>query len=152
MVWGAITSFTKSYLVLIPPNKRTTKDFVEIVYESTLEHFYYHHDNYQNLILVKDGAPVHQSKAPKFWWEEIGLKKLNWPANSLNLNPIENLWKQCKNRVQERNRPSNKDEMWALVSFVWEYIPQENISKLISTMLHQMQAVLETHGGRIHWW
>ena len=33
MVWGAVTTSTKSYLVLIPPNKRTTKDFVEIVYE-----------------------------------------------------------------------------------------------------------------------
>ena len=66
MVWGAITSSTKSYLVLIPPDKRTAKDFVEIVYELALEHFYYHHDNYQDLILMEDGGPVHQSKAPKF--------------------------------------------------------------------------------------
>jgi hypothetical protein len=43
MVWGAITSSTKSYLVLIPPNKRIVKDFKEIVYESILEHYYYHH-------------------------------------------------------------------------------------------------------------
>ena len=33
MVWGAITSSTKLYLVLIPHDKRTIKDFVEIVYE-----------------------------------------------------------------------------------------------------------------------
>ena len=46
MVWSAITSSTKSYLVLIPPDKCTAKDFVEIVYESALEHFYYYHDNY----------------------------------------------------------------------------------------------------------
>ena len=136
MVWGAITSSTKSYLVLIPPDKRIAKDFVEIVYKSTLEHFYYHHNNYQDPILMEDEAPVHRSKVPKFWRKEIGLKKLNWPANSPNLNPIENLWKQCKNRVQERNRPGNKDEMWILVSSVWEDIPQENISKLISTMPH----------------
>jgi hypothetical protein len=41
IVWGAITSSTKSYLVLILPDKRTTKDFVEIVYEFALEHYYY---------------------------------------------------------------------------------------------------------------
>ena len=46
MVWSAITSSTKSYLVLIPSNKCIAKDFVEIVYELALEHFFYHHDNY----------------------------------------------------------------------------------------------------------
>ena len=94
---------------------------------------------------------MHPSKAPKFWRKEIGLKKLNWLANSLDLNPIDNLWKQCKNQMQERNQPSNKDEMCDLVSSMWEDIPQEKISKLISTMPHQMQAVLEIHGGSTCW-
>ena len=66
MVWGAITSSTQSYLVLIPPDKCTTNDFAEIVYESALEHFYYHHDNYEDLILMEDGAPVHQSTRQSF--------------------------------------------------------------------------------------
>ena len=90
-------------MVVIPLDKRTAKDFVEIVYESNLKHFFYHHDNYQDLILMEDGALVHQSNAPKFWKGKIDLKKLHWPANSPDLNTIENLWKQCKNHVQERN-------------------------------------------------
>jgi hypothetical protein len=40
----------REYLVLIPPDKRTAKDFVEIVYESTLEHYYYYHKKYEHLI------------------------------------------------------------------------------------------------------
>ena len=103
MVWGAITSSTKLYLVLVPRDQRIAKDFVEIVYELALEHFYYHHDDNRDLILMEDGASKHRSNAPKFWREEIGLKKLNWSANSPHLNPIENVWKQCKNQVQERN-------------------------------------------------
>ena len=59
MVWGASSSSTKPYLVLIPPNKRTTKDFVKIAYESALKHFYYHHDNYQDLLSMEDGTHVH---------------------------------------------------------------------------------------------
>jgi hypothetical protein len=134
MVWGTITNSTKSYLVLIPRDKHTTKDFIEIVYESTLEHYFYHHENYVHLILMEDGAPMHHSNAPKFWREELGLTKLTWPANSHDLNPIDNLWKQCKDRVQQANRPRNKDEMWTSVCLAWKNIPQERICKLISTM------------------
>jgi hypothetical protein len=86
MVWGAITSSTKFYLVLIPPNKCTAKDFVEIIFELALEHYCYHHENYAYLILMEDGAPVHRSNALEFWREEIGLTKLNWLVNSLHLN------------------------------------------------------------------
>jgi len=99
MVWGAFTTFTKYYLVLIPPEKHKALDFVEVVYESALELFYYHHDNYENLILMEDGAPVHSSHVATNWREQIRLQKLQWPANSPNLNPIENLWKICKDRV-----------------------------------------------------
>ena len=72
MVWGAITSFIKPYLVLTPPNKHTTKKFVEIVYEFALEYYYYH-ENYKYLILIEDGTLVHHNNAPKFWKE-----KLDW--------------------------------------------------------------------------
>jgi hypothetical protein len=77
-------------LVLIPPNKRTAKNFVEIVYELALEHYYYH-ENYEHLILMEDGILVHHSNVPKFWKEKLGLMKLNWPANPPDLNLIENL-------------------------------------------------------------
>ena len=39
MVWDAFTGSSNSYLVLIPPNRCTVTDFVEIVYEGALEHF-----------------------------------------------------------------------------------------------------------------
>ena len=95
MIWGAFTSYSKSDLVLIPPNKRTALDFVDVVYTSGLESYYKGYNNYQHLILMEDGAPVHRSIAPKLWREALGMKKLQWPANSLDLNPIENVWKLC---------------------------------------------------------
>ena len=79
-------------------------DFVEIVYEGALEHYYWHHNHYEHLILMEDGAPVHHSNAQKYWREQLGLRKLKWPPNSPNLNPIESVWKQVKDQVQRRNR------------------------------------------------
>ena len=72
-------------------------DFIEIVYEGALEHYYWHHNHYEHLILME---PVHCSNAQKDWMEQLGLKKLEWPPNSPNFNPIENMWKQGKDQVQ----------------------------------------------------
>ena len=151
MVRGANTGSSKCYLVLIPSDKRTAKDFVEVVYEFALQHYYHHHDNYECLILMEDGAPVHCSTLPKLWREEVGIKKLKWPANSPDLNPLENLWKQCKDQVQLKNRPRNKDEMWASVNRAWENISQEAICKFVSTMPDRMRVVVQAHGGSTRW-
>jgi len=86
-----------------PPYKHTATDFVEIVCEGALEHYYWHYNQYKHLILMEGGAPLHHSKAQKFWREELGLTKLKWPTNSLDLNPIDNIWKQTKDQVQKRH-------------------------------------------------
>jgi len=80
-----------SYLELFLPNKRTTMDFVEIVCEGALKNYYWHHDHHEHLILMEDGAPIHRINAHKFWREQLGLTRLEWLANSLDLNPIKNM-------------------------------------------------------------
>jgi transposase len=108
MVWGAITGSSKSYLVLIPPNRCTAKDFVEIVSQGALEHCYWHHDHYEHLILMEDGAPRYGSNIQKDWREQLGLKKLEWPPNSPNLNPIEHVWKQASQRSSATEKKTTK--------------------------------------------
>ena len=62
MVWGAFTGYDKCPIIVIPPNKQKSKDFVDIVYESRLSGFSFLHDHPETLILMEDGAPVHSSK------------------------------------------------------------------------------------------
>ena len=151
MVWGAFTANSKCSLVLIPPDKRTAVDFIEVVYDAVLCHYYYHHDNPEELILMEDGAPVHRSNLPKQWREAIGLTKLTWPANSPDLNPIENIWKICKDKVQSGIRPKNKEEMFEAVKLAWDEIPQDFFLTLLESMPARIKAVVDNKGGSTRW-
>ncbi len=44
-----------------------------------------------DLIFQQNSAPAHTAKGTKSWFNDHGVTVLDWPANSPDLNPIENL-------------------------------------------------------------
>jgi hypothetical protein len=67
---------------------------------------------------MEDGALVHRSKLAQQWRIAYGIQKLDWLPNSLDLNPIENLWKPVKDLLRHHNRPRNKQEMMQTIEAV----------------------------------
>ena len=52
-------------------------------------------------IFQYDPAPCHTSKIMQLFFENSKLPILDWPGNSLDLRPIENLWAIEKKRLQK---------------------------------------------------
>ena len=151
MVWGAFLAGKKLPLVFMPPGRRTAVDFVQLVYELTLGPFLDTQETSGKLVLMEDGAPVHRSNVPKVWREARQVTKMNWPANSPDLNPIENLWKVLKDRVQTHHRPKNVNEMKLALEREWENLSPEKLESLVATMPERMKAVVEAKGGATRW-
>jgi hypothetical protein len=66
-------------------NRHKGTDFVELVYNSQLLQFM---GKVSCGILMEDGALVYCSKASKEWRKLCLIEKHDWPANSLDLNPL----------------------------------------------------------------
>ena len=53
-------------------------------------------ENNPNIILQQDNPPFHTSNIVKTFMEDNNIKKIQWPANSSDLNIIENAWSILK--------------------------------------------------------
>ncbi|KAI4904306.1 hypothetical protein NFI96_001700 [Prochilodus magdalenae] len=91
-------------------------------------------------------APAHSAKATSTWFKDHGIPVLNWPANSPDLNPIENLWGIVKRKMQYA-RPNNAEELKATVRATWALITPEQCHRLIDSMPRRISAVVQAKGA-----
>uniref|UniRef100_A0AAZ3RFC2 Tc1-like transposase DDE domain-containing protein n=1 Tax=Oncorhynchus tshawytscha TaxID=74940 RepID=A0AAZ3RFC2_ONCTS len=64
-------------------------------------------------VFQMDNEPKHTSKVVSKWLKDNKVKVLEWPSQSPNLNPIDNLWAELKKRVRAR-RPTNLTQLHQL--------------------------------------
>ena len=97
-------------------------------------------------ILQQDNATCHTSRVVKQWLQDEGITSMEWPAQSPDLNPIENLWDYVKSKVQQQN-PTNVKELWNAVKTTWLNFPMNNITNLINSVPRRCKAVIKARGG-----
>jgi len=72
---------------------------------------------------------------------------LEWPGNSPDLNPIENLWCLMKNKLPEKH-PTNLGALQSAIQEVWvKAISPDYCCKLIESMPQRLQEVIKNKGG-----
>ena len=73
---------------------------------------------------------------------------MDWPSNSPDLNPIENLWSIVKRNVEKR-MPRNLEDLKRMMVEEWNNIPDETIINLVKSMKNRCQLVIKNNGERI---
>jgi hypothetical protein len=145
MIWAAFSGDKKSSLVYFPPDKRKAVDFVELVYKGELLGFLV---EINEGILMEDGATVHTSKVSKDWRDLMGIKELNWPACSPDLNPMEQVWAILKCAVQSRRvRSTTIKDLVDILNEEWVAVKGEFLDNLYCSMPDRIQAVIRAKGG-----
>ncbi len=149
MIWGAMSSAGVGPLCFLKTNVTAP------VYQEILEHFMLPSADQlfkdADLIFQQDLAPAHTAKSTKSWLNDHGVGVLDWPANSPDLNPIENLWGIVKRKMRNK-RPKNADELKATVKDTWASIPPQQCHKLITSMPRRIEAVIKAKGAPTKYW
>ncbi len=84
-------------------------------------------------VFQHDNDPKHTTKATKEWLKKKHIKVLEWPSQSPNLNPIDNLWRELKFRVAKR-QPRNLNDLERMCKEVWDKIPPEMCANLVDQL------------------
>ena len=72
---------------------------------------------------------------------------LEWPGNSPDLNPIENLWSVIQNKVSEKH-PTSLGALQSVIKEVWgKEISSDYCCKLTESMPHRLQKLIKNKEG-----
>jgi transposase len=99
-------------------------------------------------ILQEDNDPKHTSKVSKKWKDDNSIERMDWPSNSPDLNPMENLWRILKYKVANLH-PKNLKELEVAIHVSWYSLPKKLAQKLVGSMPNRIQRVLEEKGDSI---
>ena len=70
----------------------------------------------RSFIFQNDNAPCHRPASTVSFLKDHNICLLDWPANSPDVNPIENLWHIIKSKINTLG-PLNAEEMWSDYEF-----------------------------------
>ena len=109
------------------------------------------HDYTDNDLFVEDGASMHPAHISRQWRQAHGIRMLQWPTNSPDLNSIENVWKMLKDSINKGSRLNYKKDLVARIHLTWKEFSTETLEVLIVSMHHRMMAVNNAKGGSTRW-
>lgn len=101
-------------------------------------------------IFQHDLAPCHTSKKVQTFFRQKKITVLDWPGNSPDLSPIENLWSIIKTKLRAKDCTTQQKLICAIID-AWyrDSTIADHCQKLVDSMPKRIQQVLKNKGGHI---
>jgi len=102
------------------------------------------------LLWQQDNAPAHNANIVKNWLKNKCIEKLDWPAQSPDLNIIENIWAVIQEELWKINDSlENKEDVWEATKKIWFGQVNKLIPKLYNSIPKRLKKVIDNKGKRI---
>lgn len=149
MVWGGISIHHRTPLYVVDGNLNGIRYLNEIIRPLVLP-------GLQQIgggaVLQDDNARPHRARVVTDFLRQQGIARMDWPAYSPDLAPIEHAWDELGRRVRDNHAPpANLHDLGQLLMAEWQAIPQEFFRRLINSMRQRCVECIRARGGFTHY-
>ena len=95
---------------------------------------------------MQDNDPKHTSIKAREIMEELNVNWWKTPPESPDMNPIENIWHELKEKLRNDVKPRTKQELEAGICDIWSQITPEKCRRYINHLKKVILKVIERHG------
>lgn len=146
MVWGGITYGNRTRLYLVPGGAMTGVRYRDEVLEPIVVPFAANMEG--NFILMDDNARPHRARVVTEFLLDNGIERMEWPAMSPDLNPIEHVWDMMRRSIDQLEPyPQGLQQLGVALEAVWDALAVRDINRLIGSMRQRCEAVIAAGGG-----
>jgi len=131
---------------VFPKGTTVTK---QVYLELLMDHLESSFEKTQANIFQQDGAPAHTAKIVKEWLNNCAVDFIkDWPGNSPDISPVENLWAVMKAKLQGRDT-STLSKLEAELHNCWAEFKHETLQNLAESVPKCLKEVLKKKGNAI---
>jgi hypothetical protein len=147
MFWGCFSDFGLGPLVALEGNQnqhtyiQTLKDHLLPEIAAAKVEFGV------DLTFMQDNAPCHKTRLVVDFLNQNSIKTLDWPPQSPDMNPIENLWSIIKKKRQKKfGFCKKKNDLIEQVFEIWNEINDELLDNLTDSIENRLLEVIRLDG------
>ena len=98
-------------------------------------------------VFQDDNAPVHRARSVMTYMEENHVNTTTWPAQSPDLNIIENVWLHIKRELKNvSERIGSKQQLFEEIQTIWENVSVDYVRQLYETIPSRISEVIRMKG------
>ncbi|GFV72838.1 transposable element Tcb2 transposase [Trichonephila clavipes] len=147
MIWSVISGKVTGRLDVVKGMMQQDqyKDVLQNRLIQQVEEWFQNRESY---IFMQDGAPCHTAWSIKAFLAEQSILLLDWPSNSPDMNPIENIWELMKIEVAN-DVITNKTQLLERIIHVWNHHSQmqETVQSCIDSKPRRIEALKVAKDG-----
>lgn len=146
MVWGGISAEAHTGLVFFDNVRMNAENYISNVLRDIVVPFAPLIG--EEFLLWQDNARPHVAQPTREYLHLTGIRTVDPPAISPDLNVIEHAWDNLKRRVRSHN-PAHQSlrELKEVIVEEWDNIPQEEHQNLVFSLPRRLNDVIRVRGG-----
>ena len=145
MIWGCITWNGVGTLCQVNGNINAEK-YISVL-DSQLWLVIARHFPDDSYVFQDDNAPVHRARIVERYKHDNNIHGMAWPAQSLDINVIENCWLRIKRTLQYRaGGITNSGQLFDTILDIWQNFTVEYVQNLYQSISRRVLACKRSKG------